>query len=71
MSPCIPSRLHVSILISPDPGEEIRQKAAFMVESATADPRQFVADAADSLVGLLYKLMGVQGTNSIESQNPL
>ena len=50
----------MSILISPDPGEEIRQKAAFMVESAMADPRQFVADAADSLVGLLYKLMGVQ-----------
>ena len=48
----------MSILIS-DPGEEVRQKAAFMVE-AMADHRQFVADAADSLVRLLYKLMGVE-----------
>ena len=54
-------RLHVSILIS-DPGEEVRQKAAFMVESAAAEsrPEQFVTDAADSLVRLLYKLMGVE-----------
>ena len=51
-------RLHVSILIS-DPCEEVRQKAAFMVE-AMADPRQFVADAADSMARLLYKLMGVE-----------
>ena len=53
------SRLHVSILIS-DPGEEVRQKAAFMVEAMAVDPRQFLADAADSLVRLLYKLMGVE-----------
>jgi len=52
-------RLHVSILIS-DPGEEVRQKAAFMVEAMAVDPRQFLADAADSLVRLLYKLMGVE-----------